>query len=313
MSTHHHHAHDHHHHHHGHAHTHLPAGSSAFRRLTAALVLVLLFACIETVGGYWSHSLALLSDAGHMMADGLALGIAAFAALVALRPPSRKHSYGYGRAEILAAWFSSLLLLAISAWIIVEAVTRIHHPPSEIHASGVMWIASIGLVVNLLIAWILSDSEHNLNTRAALLHVLSDLLASFAALVSGAVIYATNWLLIDPVLSILIGVIIIISSIRLLRDSVLVLMEGVPAHINPTQVEDCMLACDGVRNLHDLHIWTLASGKVALSAHVDIHDLSQWKHILSTLKKELDIHFNIKHVTLQPEADIMDCKPCDSA
>lgn len=310
MSTH----HSHHTHHHGACHSHAaPSGTHAYRRLIAALLLVLIYAAVEAVGGYFSHSLALLSDAGHMMADGLALLIAAFAAWVALRPPSPKHSYGFGRAEILAAWFSSLLLLAIAAWIIVEAVARIHHPPATIHASGVIWIAGVGLVVNLLIAWILSDSEHNLNTRAALLHVLSDLLASFAALVSGAVIYATGWLLIDPVLSILIGVIIIISSLRLLRESVLILMEGVPAHINSSQVESLMLGCEGVKGLHDLHIWTLASGKVALSAHVDIHDLGQWRGILSTLKKELDTHFKIKHVTLQPEAEIMDCKPCGSA
>lgn len=296
------------HHHSGHSHDH--HAPSSYQKLLIAIALVLFFALIEALGGFWSHSLALLSDAGHMMADGFALMIAAFAAWIALKPPSKQHSYGFGRAEILAAWFSSLLLLTIAALIIVEAVTRIHHPPHSINSLSVIWIASVGLVINLVIAWILSRDEKNLNTRAVLLHVLSDLLASFAALISGAIIYATGWLLIDPILSILIGVIIMISSIRLLRESVLILMEGVPAHINLNQVEAVMRQSQGVSELHDLHVWTLSSGKVALSAHVGIHDLGQWKTILPALKQELDTHFKIKHVTLQPEPEIMDCEPC---
>lgn len=304
-------AHHHHHHGHGHSHHHDNASSKTYKTLLLAILLTFGFAVIEAFGGWWSKSLALLSDAGHMASDGFALVIASFAAWVAMKPPSKQHSYGFGRAEILAAWFSSLLLLAIAAFIIIEAVTRIHHPPVAINSLTVIWIAAIGIIVNLLVAWILSRSEKNLNTRAALMHVLSDLLASFAALISGAVIYATNWLMIDPILSILIGVIIMISSIRLLREAILILMEGVPAHINLNEVEESMQHVMGVSDIHDLHVWTLASGKVALSAHVNIHDLGQWKNVLADLKKELNSKFKIKHVTLQPEPEIIECQPCD--
>jgi cobalt-zinc-cadmium efflux system protein len=283
---------------------------ASFKTLIISVILIAGFAVIEAIGGWLAHSLALLGDAGHMASDAVALTIAAFAAWIALKPPSKKQSYGYGRAEILAAWISSLLLLAISVAVIVEAVLRIHHPPKQINGLVVMIIAAAGIIINLIVAWILSRTEKNLNTRAALLHVLSDLLASVAALVTGAVIYATHWLLIDPILSILIGVIIMISSIRLLRESVNILMEGVPAHINLQSVEDDILNLDGVSGIHDLHIWTLSSGRVALSAHIDIHDLSAWKNVLSELKKMLIQDYSIEHVTLQPEPEIFDCQPC---
>jgi len=299
--------------HHGHSHAghdHSHGKNTPLRALIISIFLILGFGVIEAIGGWLSHSLALLGDAGHMGSDGLALIIAAFAAWVALKPPSKKHSYGYGRAEILAAWFSSLLLLAISVAVIVEAVARIHHEPKDINGMTVMVISVFGIFVNLLVAWILSRSEKNLNTRAALLHVLSDLLASFAALVTGAVIYFTGWVLIDPILSILIGVLIMVSSIRLLRESSSILMEGVPQHINLEVVKQDMQTITGVKSVHDLHIWTLSSGTVALSAHIDIHDLSQWEQVLNKLKQRLSAEYNINHITLQPEPEIYDCKPC---
>ncbi|MCX7126012.1 MAG: cation diffusion facilitator family transporter, partial [Gammaproteobacteria bacterium] len=164
--------------------------------------------------------------------------------------------------------------------------------------------------INLLVAVILSKGERTINMRAALLHVLSDLLGSFAALVAGAVIYFTKWYPIDPILSILIGVLIIISSFRLLRESLRILMEGVPMHINLDTVSQELKAVAGVLDIHDLHIWTLSSGSIALSAHVNIHEISDWKIILNKLSKLLDKNHHIHHVTLQPEPDIFDCKPC---
>jgi cobalt-zinc-cadmium efflux system protein len=304
-------SHDHSHHtHHGHHGHH--GRHTAFHRLAFGFSLVLVFAVIEAIAGYFSHSLALFSDAGHMLADGLSLGLACFAARIAQRPPSHKHSYGYVRAEVLSAGLSSLVLLGIAVFILVEGVERLRHPPTEIHSIAVMSVASLGIVVNISIAWLLSDHGHNLNTRAALLHVLSDLLASCAALIAGAIVYATGWTQIDPILSLLIGVIIVLSSLRLLRESLLILMEGVPAHISLREVSAHLQNCPGVRGVHDLHIWTLASGYIALSAHIDIHELGEWKNILSHLKHDLADEFNIIHVTLQPEAEIMDCKPCDS-
>ena len=296
------------HHHHDH-HQHGTHSSPPHRVLIIAIGLILSFAVIELFGGLWANSLALLGDAGHMASDAVALAIAAFAAWVSQKPPSHKHSYGLGRAEIVAAWISSLLMIVISLAVIIEAVHRIQSP-SHVKGGTVMIIAFIGMVINLLVAWLLARSERTLNIRAALLHVMSDVLGSLAALASGAVIYFTGWFAIDPILSILIGVLIMISSLRLLKESLLVLMEGVPGHIDYHAVSEAMTQCQGVNSVHDLHIWTLSSGKVALSAHVEIHELSAWTSVLTQLNKMLAESFSMTHVTLQPEPDIMDCKPC---
>lgn len=300
--------HDHHHHHSSHGHSH--GASASHRVLFICIFIILGFAIVEAVGGWWSNSLALMGDAGHMGSDAIALAIAAFAAWLSQKPPSKKHSYGLGRAEVVAAWFSSLLMIIISLAIIIEAVERIN-TPQHVKGGMVMVIAFVGMLINIFVAWLLARSERTLNVRAALLHVMGDLLGSLAALVAGAVIYFTKWYPIDPILSILIGVMIMFSSLRLLRESLLVLMEGVPGHIDSHEVSETLIQCEGVKAVHDLHIWTLSSGKVALSAHVDIHEMSSWKAVLENLNQLLEKQFDISHVTLQPEPDIMDCKPCD--
>lgn len=287
---------------HAHAHSH----SRAF---SFALSIILFYACVEAFFGWRSGSLALLGDAGHMVSDALALGIAAFASWIAKKPASKTHSYGFGRAEVVAAWISSLMMLIISLAIIVEAVNRIHSP-IKVHGFTVVVVAFFGMVVNLLVATILSKTEHTLNIRAALLHVLSDLLGSFAALVAGAVIYFTGWFPIDPMLSILIGILIIASSFQLLRESLRVLMEGVPMHVNLETVSQELKAVNGVLDIHDLHIWTLSSGSIAISAHVAIHEVSHWEMILKKLTHVLEHNHHIHHITLQPEPEIFDCKPC---
>lgn len=293
--------HNHNHSHHHHNHSQNP--------LIWAVALIFLFAIIEAIGGWYTGSLALLGDAGHMVSDALALSIAAFAGWLALKPPSHKHSYGLGRAEVVAAWISSLMMLLISITVIIEAIKRLHHPQA-VQGGPVIIIASIGMAVNLFVAWLLARGERTLNIRAALLHVMSDILGSISALVAGAVIYFTGWLLIDPILSILIGILILISSISLLRESLLILMEGVPGHINFKNVAADMNIISGIKAIHDLHIWTLSSGSIALSAHVDIHELSGWQNILLELRKLLKDKYQIDHVTLQPEPDIIDCEPC---
>ncbi len=290
----------------GHSH----GAAAPHRVLILAIVLTFTFAIVEAFGGWWANSLALLGDAGHMGSDAVALGIAAFAAWISQRPPSHKHSYGFGRAEVVAAWISSLLMLIISLAVIIEAIERIRAP---MHVKGVpvMIIAFLGLLVNLFVAWLLARGERTLNIRAALLHVMGDVLGSMAALISGAVIYFTHWFPIDPILSILIGLLIMFSSLRLLRESLLILMEAVPGHINYYDVSNSMAAITGVKAIHDLHIWTLSSGKVSLSAHIDIHEMSAWKDILNKLSTLLTEQYRIKHITLQPEPEIMDCKPCN--
>jgi cobalt-zinc-cadmium efflux system protein len=290
---------------HGHNHDHAAPGHShshnaAPKILLIAVCCTLAFAGVEAVVGWMAHSLTLLSDAGHMASDSLALGIAAFAAWIASRPPSAKHSYGLSRAEVLGAWISSLLMVAIVVVIIIEAIERFSHP-AAIAGGWVVVVGIIGFLINLAIAWMLSRGEKTLNVRAAIVHVMGDLLGSVAAIISGAVIYFKNWTLIDPILSIFISLLILFSSLQLLRESMVVLMEGVPLHLNLEEIGNAMAKINQVKSIHDLHIWTLSSGIIVLSAHVEIENFSEWEAILENLAQLLKQDFAIEHITLQPE------------
>ncbi len=275
-------------------------GRRTGRRLLWSLGITVGFAVVEALGGWWADSLALLSDAGHMVSDATALGLAAFAAWVAQQPPSARHSYGLVRAEAVAALANGLFMLVVVGSIAYHAIERLRQP-HEVDGGIVIVIATLGLVVNLVVVRILHSGEQNLNTRAALLHVLGDLLGSVAALLAGIVVTLTGWNPIDPLLSLLICALILASSMRLLRDVLHVLMEGVPPYIDLPEVGRAMAAVPGVRSIHDLHIWTLSSGLVALSAHVVIDDMRQWTRVLSDLQRLLKERYAIEHVTLQPE------------
>lgn len=266
------------------------------------MLLAFAFAAIEAIGGWWANSLALMSDAGHMGADGLALGLGAFAAWVSDKPPTDQHTYGYGRAEVIGAWISSISILAIGIVIIVEAILRIK-TPEVVNAPIVIWLGATGIILNTFIAWVLSLGEKNLNVRAAILHVIGDLLGSIAALITGVVIYYTNWWLIDPILSIFISILILVSSLALIRESLIVLMEGVPLHIEIADVGKRLAQVEHIKGVHDLHIWTLSSGRIALTAHIELDQISQWDSILGNLKRVLMDEFHIHHITLQPEVD----------
>lgn len=288
-----------HNHHHHHAHTD-GGGTAADRSLWWAFLLTLGFAVIEAAGGWLADSLALLGDAGHMFSDMTALGLAAFAAWVARQPPSLRHSYGLVRAEAVAALFNGIFMVIVVIGITWHAIQRLQ-APSPVDSHIVIMIATAGLIANLVVFRLLHGSEKNLNVRAALLHVLGDLLGSVAALASGVVIYFTGWNAIDPILSFLICALILVSSLRLLREVLHVIMEGVPHYLDLGQVGAAMAGLPGVREIHDLHIWTLASGRVALSAHVVIHDMSRWDSQLVALRQLLHQRYDIEHVTLQPE------------
>lgn len=265
-----------------------------------ALALTLGFAVIEALAGWWSGSLALLSDAGHMVTDSASLGLAALAAWLARKPPSARHSYGLGRAEIVAALLNAVFMLAVIATITVVAIERLR-TPQPVAGGSVTVVALVGLVVNLGVAWLLARGEKTMNTRGALLHVLGDLLGSMAALLSGIVIWSTGWLPIDPLLSLAICVLILVSSLRLLREALHALMEGVPFDLSLNDIGAAMAGITGVRSVHDLHIWTLSSKRIALSAHLVIDDLGQWDRVLHDVAHMLDERFHIEHVTLQPE------------
>jgi cobalt-zinc-cadmium efflux system protein len=265
-----------------------------------AFAVTFAYALVELAGGIWSGSLALASDAGHMFSDALALALAAGAAWLARRPPGLKHSYGLARAEVIGATLNGLLMLVIIVVLVVEAVQRLLDP-RPVMAVAVMVIAAIGLVVNAGVAFILSRGHRDLNVRGALVHVMGDLVSSVAALIAGAVIYATGWLTIDPILSLVIAVLILVSTLRLLRDTLHVLMEGVPAAVDLAEIGGTLAAVQGVSIVHDLHVWSIGSNRHALSAHLEIERLEEWPVILQSAQAVLRERFGVDHVTLQPE------------
>ena len=288
-------------HHQGDAkHVHVTEGRSN-RALAVALVVTLLFAVIEVVFGFISNSLALISDAGHMVTDAASLGLALLAQLIAKRPPSARNSFGYGRAEALAAFVNGLAMLLVIGWIVFEAVQRFG-APRPVAGQTVLIVASIGLAVNLGVAWLLSRDQVSINTRAALVHVMGDVLGSIAAIAAGAVIWLTGWMQADPLLSILVSLLILKSTIAVLRESYHSLMEGVPHGIDYLKVGADLAQVPGVLSVHDLHVWDMSPGQPALIGHLRIRSLREWPEVLALVHAMLLDRHGIDHVTLQPEA-----------
>jgi cobalt-zinc-cadmium efflux system protein len=234
-----------------------------------------------------------------MVTDGAALGISALAAWLAARPPSRKHTYGLGRAELLAALVNAVSMLVVVFMIATEAWHRLQSPGS-VDGATVSLVAVIGLLINLVVAWVLSRGERNLNIRAALLHVMGDALGSVAAIVAGAVIWFTGWTPIDPLLSILIGGLILASSMRLLREAVHATLDGVPFSMDIEQIGLSLAKVAGVCEVHDLHVWPIAAERLAISAHVRVENIADWARILDDLTAVAG-KLDINHVTFQPE------------
>lgn len=283
-------------HHHPHHH---PRSHHA-HALRGAAIFTLAFAAVEAAGGWWTGSLALLSDAGHMLTDGAALALAAAAAWMARRPPSARHSYGLGRAEVLAALLNAAAMLAIAAAIGYEALAR-WHAPTPVQGGLAALIAFAGLLVNLVLLRRLTGHGNDLNARAAMLHLVGDALGSAAALAAGLVIALTGWLRVDAMASAAIGLLIATSALRLVRESVHALMEGVPLDLSVEAIGREMARVEGVVSVHDLHVWTLSGSRTALSAHVVVANLQQWDLTLAALQRRLQEKFSVDHVTLQPE------------
>jgi cobalt-zinc-cadmium efflux system protein len=288
-------------HHQGDAkHVHVAEGRSN-SALAVALALTLLFAVVEVVFGFLSNSLALISDAGHMVTDAASLGLALLAQLIAKRPPSARNSFGYGRAEALAAFVNGLVMLLVVAWIVFEAVQRFS-APRPVAGGTVLVVATLGLLVNLGVAWMLSRDQGNINTRAALVHVIGDLLGSVAAIAAGAVIWFTGWMQIDPLLSILVSLLILKSTLTILRETYHSLMEGVPHGIDYLAVGADLAQVPGVLSVHDLHVWDMSPGQPALIGHLRIRSMREWPEVLTSVHQMLLAKHGIDHVTLQPEA-----------
>ncbi|HTQ78948.1 MAG TPA: cation diffusion facilitator family transporter [Thermoanaerobaculia bacterium] len=300
---------------HGHAgHHHGPSpGEANFRRFVVVLILSAVYMAAEAVGGYLSHSLALLADAGHMLSDVGALGLSLFAIWVARKPPNSRQTYGFHRTEILAALINGATLIAISVYICVEAWNRFKEP-HEVQGPLMMAVAVGGLVVNFAALFILNGGRgDNLNMRGAWLHTLADALGSLQAVVAGGLIWAFGWRLADPIASVLISLLILWSSWSLVKETVAVLMESAPGHIDVDEVRQAILAVDDVRGVHDLHVWTITSGRESLSAHVVTADGLGQRGLLSEIRRALHDRFGIHHVTIQVEAEGHDpCHGCDA-
>jgi len=290
--------HEHHHGEHDHA-GHDHARGADQRSLTIVLVLTGTFMVVEVVGGLITGSLALIADAGHMLSDSASVALALFAFWLADRPATPKRSFGYKRAEILAALFNGATLVAIAVWIFIEAARRFFDPP-EVLATPMIVVAAIGLLVNLVAAITLSRSSgESLNMQGALRHVLADLLGSVGAITAAVVILTTGWRYADPLISVLIGILVLFSSRKLIQDSINVLLEATPTGMDANEIGRKMVATEGVAEVHDLHVWTITSGFPALAAHVlvaedeDCH--ARRRDLESILKKK----FGITHTTLQ--------------
>jgi cobalt-zinc-cadmium efflux system protein len=277
--------------------------------LRAALIVTAIFLVAEVVGGIMSNSLALLADAGHMLTDVGALAFSLFVAWLSRQPATPRRTYGYLRFEILAALLNGATLLAVSAWIIWEAIGRLAHPP-EVGTGVMLVVAAGGLVVNAFAARILHGSSgHSLNVRGAYLHVLSDLLGSVAAVIAALLMRYRGWALADPVASILMTVLIVRGSWSLVRESVDILLESTPGHIDVTEVKAALEAVADVDSVHDLHVWTLTSGIVAMSAHAMVADPAGHQRVLEHMTAEA-ARLGIHHTTIQLEDRAMaDCAP----
>ncbi|MBX6333258.1 MAG: cation transporter [Gemmatimonadaceae bacterium] len=297
--------HDHHDHHaHGHGHLHGAGrganGAEQTRRLRVALLITTLVLVAEAVGGWLANSLALLADAGHMLTDVAALALTLFVAWFSQRPETPRRTYGYLRLEILAAFLNGATLLLISAAILWEAVLRLRRP--EPVGGGLMLaIALLGLVANLASAWVLHPaSEGSLNVRGAYLHILGDMLGSVGAVAAALIIRFTHWLPADPIASIIVTVIVVHSAWRLVRESVDVFLESTPAHISLGGVRAQLEAIPGVESVHDLHVWTVTSGVIAMSAHAIVREPERHQHVLEHVHDAMRL-FGIQHVTVQLE------------
>jgi cobalt-zinc-cadmium efflux system protein len=272
-------------------------------RLIWALGLNAGFLVIEVIGGLWTGSLALLADAGHMLTDVGGVSLSLLALSFARKPPTPAHTYGYLRMEILAALANGVVLVGVAGFILYEAYRRLWAPP-EILVGPMLVIAILGLGANLAGMWLLhGGAGESLNLRSAYLDMLSDALGSLGVILAAVIIQTTGFVLVDPLISAVIGLFILPRTWGLLRQAVHILMEGVPPHLDLGEIEAAMLGAHGVRAVHDLHVWTLTSGKEAMSAHVLVEDLADGQHVLGDLQQLLRDRFGIEHVTIQLESD----------
>ena len=293
--------------HHDETHTHVPSPTRSYSnertRLWASVAVTGLGFILELVGGLMTNSLALLGDAGHMLTHFMALGISLMANIFATMPSTERKTFGFYRLEILAALANGILLVFVTGWIFVETYRRILHPPA-IATSPMLVIAVIGLAANLVSAALLAGAgKGDLNIRSAVFHLAADTLSSVAVIGGGFLLMATGWLWVDPVLGFAIGLLIVFPAGKLIKESIDILLEAVPSHLDVSKVAKAIATVPGVREAHDIHIWSLTSGLYSMSAHVMTDDIrvSDSGPILAAIEKLLEQQFRIGHLTIQFE------------
>ncbi|GAA0432925.1 CDF family zinc transporter CzcD [Lentibacillus halophilus] len=288
----------------GHDHDHDHSHHANKKALMISFIIITGYMVIEAIGGFITNSLALLSDAGHMLSDSVSLGVGLLAFTVGEKVADYSKTYGYKRFEILAAVFNGVTLVLISLYIFYEAYKRFLNPP-EVASTGMLVIGFIGLLVNIVVAWMLhrGDTEENLNLRAAFLHVLGDLLGSVGAITAALLIMFFNWGFADPLASVIVAILVLISGWRVTKEAVHVLMEGTPKNVDLDDIIHTVENTNGIRSIHDLHVWSITSGENALSCHAVVDgDLSiqESQKLLQTIEHDLE-HKGIGHVTIQME------------
>lgn len=277
------------------------------KTLLISFIIITTYMVIEAIGGFLTNSLALLADAGHMLSDSISLGVGLLAFILGEKAADYSKTYGYKRFEILAAVFNGVTLVLIAIYIFYEAYQRFTDPP-EVASTGMLIIATIGLLINILVAWLLmrgGDTKENLNIRAAFLHVLGDLLGSVGAIIAALMIIFFNWGWADPLASVIVAVLVLISGWRVTKESIHVLMEGTPKNVEIDAVIKTIESIPGVNNMHDLHVWSITSGKNALSCHVVVDgtiSVQESQEMLKTIEQKLEDE-NIGHATIQIESD----------
>ncbi|MED4056500.1 cation diffusion facilitator family transporter [Niallia taxi] len=289
----------------GHNHSHSHGHSSNKKVLLLSFIIITSYMLIEAVGGFITNSLALLSDAGHMLSDSISLVIALLAFQLGEKAASFNNTYGFKRFEIIAAMINGVTLILISLYIIYEAIGRFANPP-EVATTGMLIISIIGLLVNVIVAWIMlrgGNTEHNLNMRGAFLHVISDMLGSVGAIIAAILIMVFGWGWADPLASVIVALLILRSGYFVMKDALHILMEGTPQNVNVKEVIEIMEKTEGIQGIHDLHIWSITSELNALSCHAVVaNDLTvaESEKILRHLEHELE-HKGITHMTIQLE------------
>ncbi|MEO2204701.1 cation diffusion facilitator family transporter [Paenibacillus pabuli] len=294
-------------HHHNHDHGHHHAHPNNKKVLLFSFIIITLYMIVEAVGGFVTNSLALISDAGHMLSDAVALGIALLAFTFGEKAVNTGKTYGYRRFEILAATLNGITLIAISLYIFYEAIGRFIHPP-EVATFGMLIISIVGLLVNILVAWIMmrgSDTENNLNMRGAYLHVISDMLGSIGAIVAALLMMFFGWGWADPLASVIVAVLVLRSGFFVTKSSLHILMEGTPANVDVNDLVQTIKKVDGVHGVHDVHVWSITSNLNALTAHIVVDgslSIYEAEALVQKIEHMLE-HKDIKHVTLQVESE----------